>query len=72
MFPRKAVGSVIGIGGAAGAVGGMFIAMLVGAILQATGGNYALIFIVAGLMYFLALAVIHVLAPRLQPVSLEP
>src|SRR5438876_1394566 len=45
MFPRKAVGSVIGIGGAAGAVGGMFIAMLVGAILQATGGNYALIFI---------------------------
>lgn len=32
MFPRKAVGSVVGIGGAAGATGGMFISLLVGAI----------------------------------------
>jgi ACS family hexuronate transporter-like MFS transporter len=70
MFPRKAVGSVIGIGGAAGAVGGMFIAMLVGAILQATH-SYVLIFVVAGSMYFLALAVLHALAPRLEPAPIQ-
>ena len=66
MFPRKAVGSVVGIGGTAGAVGGMFIAMLVGAVLQATG-SYVPIFIIAGSAYLLALLVIHLLAPRLEP-----
>jgi ACS family hexuronate transporter-like MFS transporter len=71
MFPRKAVGSVVGIGGMAGAVGGMFIAMLVGAILQATGGSYVPIFIVAGSAYLVALAVIHLLSPRLEAAQLE-
>ena len=66
MFPRKAVGSVVGIGGMAGAVGGMFIALLVGAILEATG-SYVPIFIVAGSAYLVALAIIHLLAPKLQP-----
>jgi ACS family hexuronate transporter-like MFS transporter len=70
MFPRQAVGSVVGIGGAAGAVGGMFIAMLVGAVLQATG-SYLPIFILAGLTYLAALLVIHLLAPRLQPANVE-
>jgi len=70
MFPRQAVGSVVGIGGAAGAVGGMFIAMLVGAVLQATG-SYVPIFILAGLTYLAALLVIHLLAPRLQPANVE-
>ena len=69
MFPRKAVGSVVGIGGTGGAVGGMFIAMLVGAILEATG-SYVLIFIVAGSAYLLALGVIHLLVPRLEPARL--
>ncbi len=71
MFPRKAVGSVVGIGGMAGAVGGMFIAMLVGAILQATGGSYVPIFIVAGSAYLVALVVIHLLSPRLEAARLE-
>ena len=70
MFPRKAVGSVVGIGGTAGAVGGMFIALVVGAILQATG-SYVPIFIIAGVMYLVALFVIHLLVPRLQPAHLE-
>ena len=70
MFPRKAVGSVVGIGGTAGAVGGMFIAMLVGAVLQATG-SYVPVFILAGLTYLAALLVIHSLVPRLEPARIE-
>ncbi len=66
MFPRRAVGSVVGIGGMAGAVGGMFIAMLVGAVLQATG-SYVSIFIVAGSAYMVALAIIQFLVPKLEP-----
>ena len=66
MFPRRAVGSVVGIGGMAGAVGGMFMAMLVGAVLQATG-HYLPIFIIAGLAYLVALALIQLLVPKLKP-----
>jgi ACS family hexuronate transporter-like MFS transporter len=70
MFPRRAVGSVVGIGGMAGAVGGMLIALVVGAILQATG-SYVPIFIIAGSAYLLALLVIHILAPRLDPAPVD-
>jgi ACS family hexuronate transporter-like MFS transporter len=54
----------------AGAVGGMFIALLVGAILQATG-NYKLIFMIAGSAYLVALLIIHMLVPRLEPAKLN-
>jgi MFS transporter, ACS family, hexuronate transporter len=69
-FPRQAVGSVVGIGGMAGAVGGMLIARLVGEILERTG-SYVPIFIIAGSAYLVALLVIHLLAPRLEPANLE-
>jgi ACS family hexuronate transporter-like MFS transporter len=69
MFPRKAVASVVGIGSMAGAIGGMFIAMLLGAILEATG-SYLPVFIMAGCTYLLALLIIHLLAPRLEPARL--
>jgi ACS family hexuronate transporter-like MFS transporter len=70
MFPRKAVGSVVGIGGMAGAIGGMFISLVVGAILQATG-SYTWIFVIAGSAYLIALLFIHLLVPRLQQANLE-
>jgi ACS family hexuronate transporter-like MFS transporter len=69
-FPRQAVGSVVGIGGMAGAVGGMLIARLVGEILERTG-SYVPIFIIAGFAYLVALLVIHLLVPKLEPASLE-
>jgi ACS family hexuronate transporter-like MFS transporter len=69
MFPRQAVGSVVGIGGMAGAVGGMLIALVVGEILARTG-SYVPIFLIAGFAYLVALAVVHVLAPRLTPVRI--
>ena len=65
MFPRRAVGSVVGIGGMAGAIGGMLIALVVGEILQRTG-SYVAIFIIAGSAYLVALAIIHALAPKLE------
>ena len=70
IFPRRAVGSVVGLGGMFGAIGGMFVAQLAGNILQMTG-SYVILFIIAGSMYLLALAVIHMLAPRLDPVSID-
>jgi len=70
MFPRQAVGSVVGIGGTAGAIGGMFNALLVGALLQSTG-SYLPIFIIAGSMYLLALLIIHLLAPTLGQARIE-
>jgi ACS family hexuronate transporter-like MFS transporter len=69
MFPRQAVGSVVGLGGFAGAVGGMLIAKITGYILQTTG-SYVPIFFMAAFAYLFALAVIHVLVPRMKPVEL--
>jgi ACS family hexuronate transporter-like MFS transporter len=65
MFPRRAIGSVVGIGGMAGAVGGILFSSGTGYLLERTGGNYLPIFCVCGGAYLFALAVLHVLAPRL-------
>jgi len=70
VFPRFAVGSVIGIGGTAGAIGGMLMAKYAGWVLD-TIGSYTPIFIVAGSAYLLALLAVHLLSPRLEPVRLE-
>ncbi len=69
MFPTRAVSSVVGIGGMAGAVGGMLIAKVVGYVLQSTG-SYAVPFLIAGSAYLLALASIQILAPRIEPVNI--
>ncbi|MES1971172.1 MAG: MFS transporter [Pseudomonadota bacterium] len=68
MFPRGAVGSVVGIGGTVGAVGGMGMAWFTGYILQTTG-SYTLIFAVAGSVYLIAVGVVHLLSPRLARVE---
>jgi len=70
MFPRRAIGSVVGIGGMAGSIGGMLIATTVGLILQYTG-SYFPIFIMAGGAYLTALAVVHLLVPRLEPANID-
>ena len=63
VFPKQAVGSVVGIGGAAGAIGGMFMAQYAGWVLERIG-SYTPIFTVAAAVYLLALVVIHALTPR--------
>ena len=70
MFPRHAVGSVVGMGGFAGAVGGMMIATFIGFLLQSTG-SYVPVFLMAGSAYLAALLVVHLLAPRLEPARLD-
>jgi ACS family hexuronate transporter-like MFS transporter len=70
MFPRKAVGSVVGLGGTAGAIGGMLIAKLTGYILNATG-SYVPIFLIAASAYLVALGLVHLLVPKLEPAALE-
>jgi MFS transporter, ACS family, hexuronate transporter len=67
--PRQAVSSVVGIGGMAGAIGGMFIAKLAGYVLQWTG-DYLTLFIIASSAYLVALLIIHALLPRLQPMAI--
>ncbi|MGA9367962.1 MAG: hypothetical protein WBV35_10930, partial [Steroidobacteraceae bacterium] len=66
LFPSAAVGSVVGLGGFAGAIAGALVSTGIGYLLQATS-SYALLFAVAGCMYLIALAIIHALAPRLAP-----
>ena len=70
MFPAPAVGTVTGIGGMAGALGGLLIAKIVGYVLQQTG-SYMVPFFIAGSAYLVALAVVHLLAPRLAAVRIE-
>jgi len=69
MFPVRAVGSVTGIGGMAGAIGGWLMAKVVGHVLQWTG-SYMIPFTMAGSGYLLALIVIHALTPRLEPAKI--
>ncbi len=63
LYPHNASGTVAGLGGLAGACGGMLMAKFAGAILQTTGGNYTLIFVVSSVMYLLAFCVVHWLCP---------
>lgn len=68
MFPKRDVGSVVGLGGAAGAVGGMLISPVAGYALQFTH-SYAPLFIIAGVMHPFAFAVVHLLVPKIEPVA---
>jgi ACS family hexuronate transporter-like MFS transporter len=69
VFPRGAVGSVVGIGGTVGAIGGMGMALFTGYILDTTG-SYQVLFAICASAYALALLVVHLLSPRLEPVRI--
>ena len=60
-----------GAGGFAGAVGGMLVSTATGLLLQATG-SYVPLFLIAGSAYLVALLVVHLLVPGMQPAQLEP
>jgi ACS family hexuronate transporter-like MFS transporter len=66
VFPRAAVGSVIGIGGMIGGFGGMAMAKYTGYVLDQIG-SYTPLFIIAASAYLLALGVVHLLTPRYEP-----
>ncbi len=77
IFPKKAVASVTGIGGMAGAVGGLLIASFAGIILNAwekkgnIDGGYATLFVVAGSAYILAWGLMYLIAGKAKPVNLD-
>ena len=72
VFPDDAVASVVGIGGMAGAIGGMLFPLACGLILDlypATG--YAILFAACGLAYLVAFGFNHFLSPSFEPVNLR-
>jgi MFS transporter, ACS family, hexuronate transporter len=70
LFPRSAVGSVVGIGGTAGAAGGAILQISAGYIVELTH-SYLPLFLFAGSAYLLALAIIQGLTPKLEPARVE-
>jgi ACS family hexuronate transporter-like MFS transporter len=70
MFPKQAVGSVVGLGGMAGALGAMLILKITGYILNHTG-SFTILFIIAGSTYLFSLLLLHLLVPRLEPARVE-
>ncbi len=77
MFPSEAVGSVTGIAGMAGAVGGILFPLVVGFLLdtyKAAGnipGGYNILFTICGLTYLTAWLIIHLLTRKHSNVRLE-
>ena len=70
MFPRRAVATLVGIGGFGGAVGGMLLSWFTGTRLERTH-SYTVLFFIAGSAYIFALLIIHLLAPGLEPANIE-
>lgn len=76
MFPKKAIGSVTGLGGMAGALGGILIAKLTGLILDhyrpldklETG--YYIMFLICGFAYLIAWLIMHFLVPKMKRVDI--
>jgi len=69
MFPKKAVGSVVGLGASAGSIGGMILLTSSGYIVEATG-SYVVLFIICGSAYLLALGIMTLLTAKAKPVVL--
>jgi ACS family hexuronate transporter-like MFS transporter len=69
MFPRKAIGSIVGFGGMAGAIGGMLVATMAGFILELTA-SYLVLFIICGSIYIFAYLIFIRLAPRLEQIEI--
>lgn len=68
LFPKAAVGSVIGIGGMIGGIGGIVFSTFIGKHLDATG-NYDALFIIAGSAYLVAMTILHLISPKLKRVE---
>jgi ACS family hexuronate transporter-like MFS transporter len=70
MFPKRVVGSVTGLGGMMGAVGGIILFFITGKVLKATG-NYLPVFVMASIAYATALLIVHLLVPKLEPAKID-
>ncbi|MEP6508352.1 MAG: MFS transporter [Gemmatimonadales bacterium] len=68
LFPQRAIGTVVGMGGFAGAASGFLFQRTVGKVLESNGHNYAPVFLFCGFAYVIALVIIHLLVPRMSRV----
>lgn len=77
LFPTKAVSSVVGIGGMAGAIGGIAFPVFVGSLLDAykvndnLSGGYNVLFTLCGLTYLVTWVIIHLLTRKKAAVSID-
>ncbi len=70
LFPKKAVGSVVGIGSCAGAIGGILLPLYIGKVLDANPSYYLPMFLIAGVTYVLAWVAINLLVPKMEPAKI--
>jgi MFS transporter, ACS family, hexuronate transporter len=70
IYPKNAVGTVIGMSGFGGALFGAFSAAFVGWMLQVTG-SYTLIFILASSTYLIAWLTLKLFIKRIEPLQLK-
>jgi len=71
MFPKRAVASLVGVGGMAGSLGGMVFPVFAGSLLDRMGtSGYAVLFAICGSAYMLAFVLNHLLAPKFEPIKL--
>jgi MFS transporter, ACS family, hexuronate transporter len=71
MFPKRAVASLVGMGGMAGALGGFGFPIFAGKMLDSLGtAGYAVLFGICGSAYLLAFVANHLLAPRFEPIEI--
>jgi ACS family hexuronate transporter-like MFS transporter len=70
MYPRQAIGSVVGLGGTAGQVGASLMTLVTGWLLAA-GQSFTALFVVAGTVYLVAFGIFRLMAPRYEPIALR-
>lgn len=76
MFPKRTVSSIIGIGGMAGAAGGILFPLIVGNVLEYfkelgdKNAGYNIIFIICGTTYMFAWMMMHLLSPKMKKVAI--
>jgi ACS family hexuronate transporter-like MFS transporter len=75
MFPKKAIGSIIGIGGMAGGLGGVLVSKLGGALFDYYDGlghiqtGYTIMFAICAVAYLVAWSVMKTLVPKYSPIT---
>jgi ACS family hexuronate transporter-like MFS transporter len=70
LFPKAAVGSVVGFGGMIGSAAGVLFQLLTGYVVQLTH-SYIPIFIMCGVSYSVGLLLMHLLTPRMEPARIS-
>lgn len=70
VFPKKAIASVVGIGGMVGMIAGILADLVLGSVLDSAGNSgYFWAFLIAGSSYIIVLGIVHALMPRMIPLD---